>query len=232
MELVDQEMLEGYLADDGVAKLYASIDPRAPARKLQCQSWLESTPAKRMIFDRLYGDILRTPSRAKVVDVGGGLTALTPLLASKCDYFLIDPLHHDSEDDVRSATESSPKFHLDRSDWHTSQACAHAEVIIANDLFPNVDQRLALFLDWALRRAPTVRLALTFYNSARWYETQRIGAAERLCVLAFDGARTRAAMAPYAHRVRGWRPDLFEATGASVYPNGRHVILATLDGES
>lgn len=230
MELVDQKSLERHLASENAAKLYSHIDVASPFRKLKCQEWLEATPAKRMIFERLYGDILQSPSQTRVVDVGGGLTALTPVLAANSSYCLIDPLHHDSPEAASAAISACPPFQIQRCDWRDATPEAPADIIIANDLFPNVDQRLGLFLDWALARAGAVRMSLTFYNTSRWYQAQRVGGDERLCVLAYDGKLTLGALAPYADRIAGWRPDLFRADQPSVYPNGRHVVLVELKG--
>lgn len=230
MELVGQEALDRYLADDSIAMRYA-VAGGGLLRQLKCQQWLESTPAKRMIFDRLYGDIIAEPSRRSIVDVGGGLTALTPVLAANSNYCLIDPLHHDSAEISSAAINASARFEIQRCDWWDAALSEQFDLIIANDLFPNVDQRLELFLNWALPKARAVRLSLTFYNTPRWYRTQRIGADEQLCVLAYDGVRTRDALAPHADRIASWRPELFEGGAPSVHSNGRHVVLVELRGE-
>lgn len=230
MELVGRDALDRYLIGDTVSKRYSALGEDTLQRQLKCQLWLEATPAKRMIFSRLYGDILEKPSYNTIVDVGGGLTALTPALAANADYWLIDPLHHDTHEHVSAVLASAHRLNLQRCDWLEATPKLQAQILIANDLFPNVDQRLSLFLDWAIPRSLQIRLSLTFYNSPRWYQTQRVGGEEQLCVLAYDGIQTRQALLPHASRIDGWRPDVFETREPSVFPNGRHVVLVTLRG--
>jgi hypothetical protein len=233
MELVGQSSIEHYLRDDVIAGYYEAVPSVNPLRALRCQQWLEASPAKRMIFSRLYGDVLLRPDRQRrLVDVGGGLTALTPRLVSHSDYLLVDPLQDHDGNGAGELVDLADDLRLERRDWLTHKLDQPADIMTANDLFPNVDQRLSLFLAWAVPQAREIRLSLTFHNSPRWYAVQRLDAEERLSVLAFDGDRTREALRPYAPRVTGWLPTLFDSTQPSVYPNGRQVILLTLKGEA
>lgn len=229
MERIDPAALARYLADDVVATLSATASAGVRNAGLTSQRWLDDTPAKRLVFSRLYGDVFERAVGLGLLDVGGGLTALTPRLAAHSRYTLLDPLFHETEIATSTVLNAAP-FTLVREDWSEWRGDDVFDVIVANDLFPNVDQRLALFLDWAIPRAREVRVSVTFYNTPRVYRTQRIGADEKLTVLAFDGARASAALAPFADRIRGWNPALFEGDTGSVFPNGRHVVLATLDG--
>jgi hypothetical protein len=233
MELVGQASVERYLRDDVISKYYNELPSEDPLRVLKCQRWLEESPAKRMIFLALYGDVLARPDRKRrLVDVGGGLTALTPRLSRSCDYLLVDPLPDQDGDGDRRLANLAPDLRVERLDWQSSSLDQPADIIAANDLFPNVDQRLALFLEWALPLAREIRMSLTFHNVPRWYPVQRLDAEERLSVLAFDGQRTREALQPYASRITHWQPKLFDAAQPSVYANGRQVVLLTLKGEA
>jgi hypothetical protein len=234
LDILDAAGLHAYLQEDVIGRLAARSEPASLYRALACQRWMDSTPAKRFAFSRLYGDLLGDDASARrVLDVGGGLSAMTPFLAAKTDYVLLDPLHHDAEPDIASVGAAAAPFSLIREDWHrVAFDGAVFDVIIANDLFPNVDQRLALFISWALARTRELRLALTFHNTPRWYETRRTDGEERLTMLAFDGARTRDALVAVADRIAGWNPALFDAAGPSLFPNGRHVVIATIRGEA
>lgn len=233
MELVGQASIEHYLREDVIAEHYGAFSQAGPLRSLKCQRWLEDSPAKRMIFSRLYGDILAQPDRQRrLVDVGGGLTALTPRLAVNCDYLLVDPLPDQEGHGAPQLADLAPELRLERRDWLSGKLDQPASIIAANDLFPNVDQRLALFLAWAVPQAREIRMSLTFHNVPRWYPVQRLDADENLSVLAFDGERTREVLRPYASRIAGWNPELFDTTQPSVYANGRQVILLTLKGEA
>jgi hypothetical protein len=231
VELADAEALARYLRNDRIAELSAARR-KATALAPTCQRWLDDAPAKRLIFDRLYGDLLDATDRPRVLDVGGGLTLLTAMLAASSDYTLLDPLHHDTDEDVHAVRTEAPPFALLRADWQETDPDGPFDAVVASDLFPNVDQRLALFLAWAAPRAREIRLSLTFYNTTRWYRVKRVDADEQLCVLAYDGAQTRAALAPFAGRAKGWRPELFEAREGSLFANGRQVVLASFAGDS
>jgi hypothetical protein len=230
MERIEPSILERYLAQDDVAARSARADPVLIGR-LTSQRWLNETPAKRLIFSRLYGDILDAPSERRVLDVGGGLTALTPTLAAHARYTLLDPLFHEDAAALSHVRSAGAEFDVVGEDWHTWPGSDAFDVVIANDLFPNVDQRLTLFVSWAAARAREVRLSLTFYNKPRWYRTKRIDADEHFTVLAFDGLSTAAAMVPFADRIDGWNPSLFEGVGGSAFPNGRQVVLVTVRGD-
>lgn len=227
MKRLDPAMLHAYLDGDPVARLSAQAKVTLP---LTSQRWLDESAPKRLIYNALYADCLSPGGPASLLDVGGGLTLLTPLLASTRRYGLIDPLFHETAGSLSAIREASGGFEHFDSDWQTVDP-GRWDLIVANDLFPNVDQRLGMFLDWALPRAREVRLSLTFHNTPRWYALQRPGLEERLTMLAFDGARTRAALEPFASRIAGWTPDLFYGNDGSVFPNGRQVVIVRLQGD-
>lgn len=230
MERIDPPSLARYLEEDVVAALCAA--PSSRLRSATSQRWLDDNPAKRLIFHRLYGDVLQHPPRRTLLDVGGGLTVLTPRLADQSRYTLLDPLFHETAETLAIARDVSPPFVFLPQDWSEASVTDAFDIVVANDIFPNVDQRLALFLAWAVPRAREVRLSLTFYNRPRFYRTKRVDADEHLCVLAFDGARTAAALEPFADRIDDWRPELFAGDEGSCFPNGRQVVLARIKGQA
>ncbi|GAM97932.1 hypothetical protein U91I_01562 [alpha proteobacterium U9-1i] len=231
MKLTTSEALAAYMVDDWISVLSARAGAETGQMIPQCQQWLDDAPAKRMLFSDLYGDILRGCGPKRVLDVGGGLTHLTASLAAHGTYCLVDPLHHDGAALQRAIITAAPPFEIIRGDWSASGVGEGWDVIIANDLFPNVDQRLAAFLAWAVPRAREVRLSLTFYNNGRSYEVQRVDAEEKLTVLAFDGEATRRALVPYASRIAGWSPEVFDASQGSLFANGRHVATLSVKGD-
>ncbi len=227
MKRIDPVLLEAYLQVDPVARLATDAQP---APRLTSQRWLDESPAKRFIYHELYLECLGTGGPASLLDVGGGLTALTPLLAKERRYGLIDPLFHETEEAIAEMRQALGGLEHMNCDWHDANTGAW-DLIVANDLFPNVDQRLALFLEWAVPRAREVRLSVTFHNTARWFTLQRVGLDERLTMLAFDGSRTRGALEPFAGRIAGWNPALFDRNDGSVFPNGRQVIVLSVRGD-
>jgi SAM-dependent methyltransferase len=229
MQLVTQAELSRYLADDSIAAMRSAF--AAPDDVgLTCQRWLDESPAKRLVFDRLYGDLLRGERRLRVLDVGGGFTSFTRELARRHDYVLVDLLAHDAAQAEAFREVLGPlRFHV--LDWYDYQPDSDFDVVIANDLFPNVDQRLPLFLSRFLPRTREIRLSLTYYETPRFYLARRLDGDEVLCMLAWNGALTRAALEPFAARIREPHLELLavQQTG-SVYPNGRQVCLVTLNG--
>ena len=130
------------------------------------------------------------------MDVGGGLASLTRTLAAKNDYVLLDLLAHDGPgrlDDLRK----DHHFDAVQQDWYDFEPAGTYDVVVANDLFPNVDQRLELFIEKFRPVAREIRVSLTWYNAPRFYLTKRIGAEEILCVLAWNSRMTTAALEPF-----------------------------------
>jgi hypothetical protein len=159
---------------------YQELNPTI--KQLGCQQWLVASEAKRFIWRYLYG--LIPPGTERIIDVGGGVSAMTCFLAEAYDYHLIELLAHDSEEIVRDIRERY-EFELYQSDWYLAQP-PNGDVVIAVDLFPNVDQRLAEFLAWSEKRAPSTILLLTFYPNSRSYLTKRVDADEFLTFRAWD----------------------------------------------
>jgi hypothetical protein len=203
---------------------------RAGDERLTCQRWLRDVPAKRFVFAKLYGDLINGPRR-KVLDVGGGLTSLTRLLAQRNDYSLVDIMAHDDPDQVRQALDSMPGIKVIMQDWYEARLEDHYDVVVANDLFPNVDQRLELFLQKTLPLAGEIRLALTYYATPRFYRTKRVDADELLCMLAWDGAATRRCLEKQARHIAATDLAVLDTPFESPYPNQRQVCVITLRGE-
>lgn len=76
---------------------------------------------------------------------------------------------------------------LFENDWYYSLPNIHFDVIVVNDLFVNVDQRLEIFLGKALQLTSSLRILLTYYNNDRYYKVKRVDADEIFYVLAMSG---------------------------------------------
>lgn len=227
MQRVGGGLLERYCRDDRIANLL-SAEARVGDEDLTCQRWLVQSPAKRLIYDMLYGDLLAGAQR-RVLDVGGGLSALTRRLASRHRYELVDLLAHDPpESAAHLLAPGAGVFHC--RDWLECNLDGPYDVVVANDLFPNVDQRLALFLEWALPIAREVRLSLTYYNYPKFYLTRRVDADEVLCLLAWDGKQTAAVLAPFRERIA--MPDFaqFDRRDDWAFDNRRQVVVMSMRG--
>ena len=230
MEFVSAKSLKSYLLNDQTSSLMDSIGSAAD-EALTCQRWLRDSPAKRHVYALLYGDLLDGGPSQKILDVGGGLTCLTRLLAATHEYTLVDLLAHDENVISEDFAIAGKSDFLRKVDWFSYDATGAYDIVIANDLFPNVDQRLDLFLERYLQRCKEVRLSLTYYPEPRFYMTKRIGADEIFCMLAWNGLQTRNTLEKYQDRIIDSRLDLLSTPSPSVYPNGRQVCVIALRGD-
>ena len=227
MKIVTQELLDSYLKNDWVLEKLQT--PAALSDdSFTIQRWLKDTPPKRAVFEQVYGDLFKDGPRKSVLDVGGGFCALTRELAKNHDYDLLEISAHDAADKIHAVESDIGRPFFIESEWSAYTPQRSYDIIIANDLFPNVDQRLSLFLERYLPFAKEMRLSLTFYNTPRTYPTKRINADEILYMLAYDGAHTALALEKYAGQIGVDKLAMLKDTTISVYPNGRHVALVTL----
>jgi hypothetical protein len=231
MTLVDQETLDTYLAaGDWILKL---LDETASPgdERFTFDRWLRQVDAKRLLFDQIYGDLLGEGPRRHVLDVGGGYSSLTRVLLARHRYELVDFMAHDDLPVLRQIEQEERVRFWSATDWY-EHAPEQRDLVIANDVFPNVDQRLALFLDSYLPCSRELRLSLTYYPEPRFYVTRRVDADELLILLAWNGPQVRAALEPHQDRIDGERLDLLTGEQpASVFPNGRQVAVVTLRGD-
>lgn len=228
MIILDQTMLDAYAECDLTAQRLNAYELPGDAAMV-CQKWLRDTLPKRCIYEHLYGDLLGNMLAQRVLDVGGGLTSLTRVLAQRHDYCLAEILSHDTRADAtRIAGEAGRQF-LVEGDWH-SLPNANWDIVIANDLFPNVDQRLNCFIAKFLPHCRELRLSLTWYDTPRHYFVRRLDGDEVFCFLAWDGAQLQSVLDCYANCIEDYSPDFRSSVGASLYANGRQVVLVTLRG--
>ncbi len=204
MILCNKEMLDEYAKDDVVLHL---LDEFSGVRddKHQSQRWLRESMPKRMIYHKMYGDLLFNSSPMRILDVGGGYTGLTRLLYGH-RYGLLDLIKG--------------------CDWIVSPPPPW-DIIIANDLFPNNDQRLSLFLGKYLPLCKEMRLSLTFFDKPKWYRTKRVDGGEILTMLSWRKSDILLALAPYVDK------SIFSVlvNSPSIFPNGRQVLLVTLKND-
>lgn len=226
---VDRRLLDSYSAADRIARLIEA-ESHSGDEKLTSQRWLSEIPAKRLIYEMLYGDLL-DKAGLRILDVGGGLNALTRRLAARHSYELVELMAHDSPERVAVFRASVENLPLSLTDWWSCRFTGSYDVVVANDLFPNVDQRLALFLERMLPISREVRLSLTYYNHPRFYLTRRIDADEILCMLAWNGSQTRAALASFVDPAAGPELAQFDCADDTVFNNGRQVAVISMRGD-
>lgn len=229
MYMVDRGRLDEYLRNDAIADLLDS-ESLVEDESLVCHGWLRKTPAKRYIFGQLYDDILNSAQSRVVLDVGGGLTGLTRIMARRHQYQLVDLLAHDDNSKADQISDEIGRQFVSAQDWMKFQPDAY-DLVIANDLFPNVDQRLEMFLEKFLPATKKIRMSLTFYDKPRYYMTRRVDADEILCVLAWNGENLVNALRRFSHRIISPDFSIFSSIGESVFDNGRQVCLVEFRGD-
>ncbi|MBI2809141.1 MAG: hypothetical protein HYX68_29515 [Planctomycetes bacterium] len=131
--------------------------------------WLLRQDWKRALAYRLFHDLLSEAApRRRILEIGGGLSAVSELLARKHDYTLVELATHETEDNYRKLEAQLGRSFITLGDWSEARLDGSYDVLIANDLFPNVDQRLYAFMDWAWPHCREIRMTLTYYENTVW----------------------------------------------------------------
>ena len=229
MELVTSESVANYAKSDATEyRLNTLCVPED--EDLLCQRWLRDSQPKRYIFERMYGELFDKAPPSRILDVGGGLTGLTRAMANRHDYQLVDLLAHGEEESAADmATQVGVDF-IKRLDWANLSRGSY-DLVIANDLFPNVDQRLEMFLGCFLPCSHRIRMSLTYYDTPRFYMTRRVDADEILCVLAWSSEHLTVPLKKYSSRIMHEDFEIFSRPGKSVFANGRQVCLIDFKGD-
>lgn len=235
MKIYTPEMLVRYLSDDWILRLMRQVEQSTDV-SFRVQQWHKDIDAKRMIYADLYGDLVDITADAKrsVLDIGGGYTSMTRLLVKHCDYTLDDFMAHDEGDNVRRIEQELGRRFWIQEDWYQYQPIRDFDVVIANDIFPDVDQRLELFIEKYLPLCKELRMSLTYYNLPKFYAAKRLDDTEILTFLSYDGRITRSILERFRDRVKGgWdeaAADGMLEQAESLYKNGRQVMQITLLG--
>jgi len=214
--IINQQMLENWVKnqDGRFLHLLQSQTKNGDTKSISHKWLLESTP-KRMIYEILYGDLLVGNKDKVVVDVGSGYCSLSSLLTIQHQYYPVD-------------------FSLSGIDWYNFN-CPDCDIVLANDLFPNVDQRLELFLGKFLPHCKEMRLSLTYFNKPKWYTLKRIDGDEILTMLAWTGEQVRDVLEGYNSNMTSKQHvnlSCLTQDVPSISPNGRQVAIVSLKGQN
>jgi len=226
MILFDHDIQSKYVkAGDVVLRLLESNYKKRSGIFISHKWLLESLP-KRLIYSYVYGDLLTpTDSSLKVLDVGGGYCPLTELMRQYHNYTLLDIMAHDKD-------VSMVKDFLIREDWNeTPLLDFYYDLVVANDLFPNVDQRLELFIEKFTPTCKEIRLSITYYNQPKYYSVKRLDADEVFCFLAWSGLQVRSVLEKYASRIVVPDLDFLSSERPSLFTNGRQVCMVQIRGD-
>lgn len=215
MKAYNERDLEEYLKDDVIARQLARYpdDAAFPSHR-----WLLEMPAKRMIYQDVYGPLLASRGLS-VLDVGGGFCGLTRELVERHEYALLE-----MPDQRLRAVQAAKPFYTE-ADWRAFAPRGTFDLIIANDIFPNVDQGLEAFLAKFRPIAKRMILTLTAYDTDRFYVAKRIDAEEILVVKPWDSGMLFFALERAGVHVE---PPAYEGTEQMLFPNKRTVYKLEL----
>jgi len=229
VKVVTNKLVGEYLKND-ITSQRLDLVSNDESENLICQKWLRDSSAKRYIYEVLYGRLFTNPKRMRILDVGGGITGLTTNLAKQHDYFLAEIMAHDSVKTGNELMENVGRKFIFMDDWLTLPPNQY-DIVIANDIFPNVDQRLEIFLGLFLPQASRIVTTLTWYDTPRFYMTKRIDAEEILCMLGWDSGQLQRVLEKFSARIHHLDFNLLKRTKESVFPNGRQVCIVEFIGD-
>ena len=228
MRLVTNQTVDQYLKNDKTKSRLDTFSNQS-FEEYVCQKWLRDSPAKRCIYESLYGSLFEDEPKKTILDVGGGLTAFTPVLASTHDYFLLDLLAHEQLEEVEKLEETVGRNFIIPKDWQEVDVLNY-DTVIANDIFPNVDQRLESFLYKFIPQCSRLKMLLTWYNTPQHYKTKRVDGEEIMFLQAWNGDQTRKALEPFLNHIVDPDLELFNRLEESPFPNGRQTCLIEFQG--
>ncbi len=230
MIIFNEELQEEYGKNDVILDLLNSL-AQPDDLKFTSHRWLLESLPKRMVYYYMYGDLLLPTSKPKrILDVGGGYTALSRILLQYQDYHTLDIMAHDDHESFKALEASFGKRFSIRLDWYEFEAKDTYDLVISNDLFPNVDQRLTLFLDKFLPICSEIRISLTYYNIARWYKVKRTDADEVFHMMAWDGTQLKRALEKYIELIRDPKLEQLIQDLPSLFPNKRQICMLRFQG--
>lgn len=221
--IISKKQLDKYkLTGDIINKLLKN-DPSCDL--FISHKWLLNSLPKRCIYYEIYGDLLKSKKPKKILDVGGGFCAISKILLEKHNYQLLDIMAHDKHNfNYLNYLKYDMDFWIN-DDWYNNTPETY-DIVIANDIFPNVDQRLELFLEKYIPITKEIRLSLTYHNIPKFYITKRIDKDEIFCQLSYNGKQVKNILKKY--KVKNINMLLKNRT--SLFQNGRHVFTAIIKG--
>lgn len=229
MFLVNKGHIDSYKADDWIQNSLQTNEIEFE-KDVTTQKWLKDSEVKRYIFSQLYGDLISSNKNdCSILDVGGGYTSLSRTLSEKHKYELVEIFAHESEAAKANIFTALSKPSVHTTDWYELESSEY-DYVIANDLFPNVDQRLDLFLAKFLPRTKKLRLSLTFYDNSRFYKVKRMDADEVFWYVPWNRSQLNALLQNYENSISNFNPHWTKDFPVSLYTNKRQVLIVEFKG--
>lgn len=214
--------LEKYLKSDVLLEKLKKYPNDA---EFTSHKWLLDIPAKRLIYQDVYGEFLKSKNNLpagkarKILDIGGGFCGLSRELIKNHKYTLVDILTHENHERIKKIESEIGKFWVN-SDWSDFKPQGKYDIIIANDIFPNVDQRLEKFIKKFKPHTKKMVLTLTCYDLDKSYQVKRIDADEVFTIKPWTSSITSLVL----KETFGKGAPVSKKTGnQSIFKNGRSV---------
>lgn len=221
----NEKCLKSYSKKDIIGSI---LNPYSLDNRFVSQKWLLTSISKRMIYYYMYYDILM--SSYNILDVGGGFCSLTREIIKHNNYTLLDIMAHDIGNLINDIENEIGTAFFIQGDWFDCNLDSNYDIIIANDLFPNVDQRLDLFIEKFLPICTEIRLSLTYYNKNIYYKVKRIAADEIFTIIPWNGGQVKEILKKYKDKIINPNFSIFENNDKSIFENDRQVIMVKLKG--
>ena len=177
---VSSKIINTYKNKDEIKKLLKKKETPLE-KKLYCQKWLHSDLSKRYTYFKIYYDLLKK-NNLKILDVGGGLSSITKIMSVNHRYTICEIFNYDQKKQIEYFSDAT----IYNGDWF-SYKFEKYDLIIANDIFPNADQRLELFLIKSLPHCKKLRLTITIDNDENFYTAKRLDGNEILTQKRMNG---------------------------------------------
>jgi len=145
----------------------------------EANEWLLKLDWKIPVSGLMFDDLINTDKKQKILEIAGSLSWFTLELLSKHDYTLIEKGFHENLSDYKNMQDIVEHKFVILEDWYDFNITENYDLIIANDLFPNADQRLYEFIDKYIDFAKNIRLTLT-YSENTFFEVKRLESGETL----------------------------------------------------
>ncbi|MDG1138695.1 MAG: hypothetical protein P8N49_04170 [Opitutales bacterium] len=230
MEIVNKKNIERYLDNDWILAELKNINAKG-SKVYTSDQWLMEDKAKRFIYHRVYRDFSKVSKDFKLLDIGGGLSTFSHSFLSHLAYEIVDTCNHETNQNIGRAVNELEKMTLSRSDWNEFQHSGTYDCVVANDIFPNVDQRVEEFLAKFLPVTKEIRMSLTYYNIPRTYKVKRVDGDEIFYIRPWDGLRLSHALNAFIDRIKNPCLDRLLLNPESVFANGRQVCIVQMKGD-
>lgn len=224
--------LDKYLKDDYLLDLAKpELEKENELIKFGCNNWLLNSAPKRLIYDYMYGDLLnhrKESKKLKILDIGGGIILPQKIIASNHNLTVIDLLAHDNKIFAKKFSEKN-NINLIEDDWlnEVSKGVKY-DLVIANDIFPNVDQRLDIFFEIIKNLSKNIRILLTYHQSNKFYKVKRIDAEEIMYINSWDEKDILYSLHKNSILPSNSQKESIKKKLPSLYSNGRSIVYLDL----